>query len=256
MSALWKPTDEFHAQLTYYYQLGTANGFPYAATQLAAYNEPINPAGQPQGDFTNPELATQLYTAPVPAGVGRLSNADNNLEGAHDTVDLAALTLEYDMGFATLTSASSFANHSNRSNDDLTALYTNFYFFQSLYGQNPRSFIQGDDRLDDKPWSQEFRLASKTGGKIEWVTGLFYKNEKTNIQEHEFDAGYLDFYNACAPVYGQSAGDGTTPSYCGVGETAYTPVRLPLSTVFPSSRIRHTSATSRPSTPISPRSAR
>ena len=30
------------------------------------------------------------------------------------------------MGFATLTSASSYAHHSNRSNDDLTALYTNF----------------------------------------------------------------------------------------------------------------------------------
>ncbi len=76
-------------------------------------------------------------------------------------MDLAALTLEYDMGFATLTSASSWAHHVNRSNDDLTALYTNFAFYQSLYGQNPRSYIQGQDRLDDQPWSQEFRLASK-----------------------------------------------------------------------------------------------
>ena len=223
IAALWKPSDEFHAQLTYYYQLGTANGFPYVATQLAAYNQPISPAGQPAGTYTNPPLATQLYNAPVPPGVDSLSNADNNLEGAHDVVNLAALTLEYDMGFATLTSASSFAHHVNRSNDDLTALYTNFYFYQSLYGQNPRSFIQGHDELDDKPWSQEFRLASKTGGTVDWVAGLFYKNETTNIQEHEFEPGYLDFYNACEPIYGQSAADGTTPSYCGVGETAYTP---------------------------------
>jgi outer membrane receptor protein involved in Fe transport len=223
ISALWKPSDAFHAQLSYYYQLGIADGFPYAATQSAAYNQWINPAGQPSGTYSNPPLATQLYDAPVPPGVDALSNADNILEGAHDKVDLASLTLEYDMGFATLTSTSSWAHHVNRSTDDLTALYTNFYFYQSLYGQNPRSLIEGRDVLDDKPWAQELRLASRTGGFFEWVFGVFYRDQKTNIQEHEFEPGYLDFYNACEPIYGQSAADGTTPSYCGVGETAYTP---------------------------------
>jgi outer membrane receptor protein involved in Fe transport len=223
ISALWRPSEAFHAQLSYYHQQATANGFPYAATQTAAYNQPINPAGQPPGNYTNPPLAVQLYNAPVPAGVDSLSNADNSIENAQDTVDLAALTVEYDLGFATLTSASSWAHHVNRSSDDLTQLYTNFFFFQSLYGQNPRSFIQGHDLLDDKPWSEEIRIASKGGGFFDYVAGLFYKDQQVNIQEHEFYPGYLDFYNACAPIYGQSAGDGTTPSYCGVGETAYTP---------------------------------
>ena len=223
IAALWKPNDDFHAQLSYYYQLGIAKGFPYAATQPDAYNAWINPAGQPSGTFSNPPLVAQLYSAPVPAGVDALSNADNVLEGARDKVDLAALTLEYDLGFATLTSASSWAHHVNRSNDDLTALYTNFFFYQSLYGQNPRSLIEGRDVLDDKPWSQELRLASKSGGTFEWVAGVFYKDQKTNIQEHEFEPGYLDFYNGCAPLYGQSVGDGTTPSYCGLGETGYVP---------------------------------
>lgn len=223
VAALWKPSDAFHASLTYYYQLDTAHGFPYAATQPAAYSQWISPATQPAGSYTNPPLATQLYTAPVPAGVDSLSNADNSLEGANDRVDLAALTLEYDLGFATLTSASSYAHHVNRSDDDLTALYTNFFFYQSLYGQNPRSFVQGRDVFDDRPWAEELRLASNTGGLLDWVFGLFYRNERTNIQEHEFYPGYLDFYNACEPIYGQSAGDGTTPSYCGVGETGYVP---------------------------------
>jgi len=34
------------------------------------------------------------------------------------------------------------------------------------------------------------------GGVIDWIGGLFYKDEKTNIQEHEFEPGYLDFYTA------------------------------------------------------------
>lgn len=223
IAALWKPNEALRAQLSYYYQFANAGGFPYAATTGAAYNQPLSAALQPSGTYSNPALATQLYNAPVPAGVDSLSNADNSLESAHDEVNLVALTVEYDLGFATLTSASSWAHHYNRSVDDLTALYTNFFFYQSLYGQNPRSLIQGHDLLDDKPWAQELRLTSKTGGRFDWVAGLFYKDQKTNIQEHEFEPGYLDFYNACAPIYGQSAGDGTTPSYCGLGETAYTP---------------------------------
>ena len=199
ISALWKPNDEFHAQLSYFYQLATANGFPQVATSAAAYNQPISTATQLPCSIpcTNPAPVAQLYNAPVPPGVDSLSSADNSLEGAHDTVDLLALTLEYDLGFATLTSASSWAHHINHSSDDLTAVYTNFSFYQSIYGQNPRSFIVGRDELDDKPWTQELRLASKEGGVIDWIGGLFYKDEKTNIQEHEFETGYLDFYNGC-----------------------------------------------------------
>lgn len=223
VAALWKPNEDFHAQLSYYHQLSDADGFPYVATSPAAYNQPISAANQPSGTFSNPALATQLYASPVPAGAGRLSTAENALTGTHDTVDMVALTLEYDMGFATLTSASSFARHSNRTLADETAEYTNFYFFQSYYGQNPRSFVQGHEEFDDKPWSQEIRLTSKTGEMFDWVGGLFFKHEKSIIQENDFIPGYLDFYNACAPLYGQSSGDGTTPSYCGVGQSAYTP---------------------------------
>ncbi len=227
ISALWKPNEGFHAQLSYYYQGETANGFPYAAINGAAYNQPISAFTQAPaaagGPYSNPALLSQLYNSAVPAGVDSLSNADNSLEGAHDEVNLVALMMQYDMGFATLTSDTSWAHHVNQSYSDLTALYTNFYFFQSLYGQNPRSFVQGRDAWIDTPWTQEIRLVSKPGGVVDWVGGLFYKSETSAIQEHEFYPGYLNFYNGCAPVYGQSGGNGTTPSYCGVGETAYTP---------------------------------
>lgn len=223
VAALWKPNESFHAQLSYYYQRATANGFPYAATSLAAFNQPINAAAQPSGDFTNPPLATQLYGAPVPAGVDSLSSAEYSADVTHDNVDLAALTVSYDMGFATLTSATAWAHHVNNTRADETHEYINFPFFQSLYGQDPRTYILGLESLDDRPFTQELRLASKVGGGVDWVAGLFYNDQKTTIREHDFYSGYLDFYNACAPIYGQSAGDGVVPSYCGLGETAYTP---------------------------------
>ena len=222
IAALWNATDAFQARLSYYYQRATGNGFPYVATSPAAYNQPLSAALLPQGNFTNPPVATQLYNSPVPPGVDSLSSAEYSPDTTHDNVDLAALTLSYDMGFATLTSATAWAHHVSHTRADETHEYTNFPFFQSLYGQDPRTFVVGLEELNDRPFTQELRLASKTGGVLDWVGGLFFNDQKTVIQEHDFIPGYLDYYNACAPIYGQSAGDGVTPSYCGVGETAYT----------------------------------
>ncbi|MDP9012255.1 MAG: TonB-dependent receptor plug domain-containing protein, partial [Pseudomonadota bacterium] len=218
VAALFKPSEEFHAQLSYYHQLSNANGFPYVATSLAGYNQPVSPAAlpinpnSPTGAFTNPPAISQYYNGPVPPGVDRLSSPENMASTTHDTVDMVALTLEYDMGFATLTSASSWAHHNNQTSADETAEYENFAGFpQDLYGQNPRMFIVGKEAFDDKPWSQELRLASKSGGKLEWVGGLFFKNQTTVIKEEDYYPGYNDFYNACAPIYGPSPEDFLTP---------------------------------------------
>jgi iron complex outermembrane receptor protein len=216
IAALWKPNDEFHAQLSYYYQLGTAGGFPYVATSRLAYTQPISARNLPARSLTS------LFPATVPAGVDTLSNADNGPDRTRDEVNLGALTVDYDMGFATLTSATSWSHHVNASSVDETGEYLNFSFSQSLYGQNPRTYIVGDESLDDKGWSQELRVASKAGGLIDWLAGLFYRSETTDIEENDYYPGYYDYYNACAPIYGQSSGDGVTPSRCGIGE-AYTP---------------------------------
>lgn len=221
-AALWKPSEVFHAQLSYYYQLDTAGGFPYVATSTAAYNEPISSANLPAGHF-NPPALTQLYAAPVPAGIDRLSNADNGPDITSDRVDLAALDLEADFGFATLTSSSSWTRHLNQSTVDETGEYLNFSFAQDLYGQNPRTYIVGDESLNDRAWTQELRLVSNPYAWGNWLLGVFYRDETTDIEENDWYPGYLDYYSACAPIYGQSVGDGVTPSQCGIGETNYTP---------------------------------
>ncbi|MGO9933049.1 MAG: TonB-dependent receptor [Steroidobacteraceae bacterium] len=225
LSVLWEPSAELKAQLSYYYQRSTANGFPYAATNPLAYTQPIAAANQflpfgTQQPVTSPPNILSLFPATVPPGTDRLTNAQNGLEGTVDDVNVVALNVDYDMGFATLTSSSSWAHHNNTTHDDLTALYENFNFYQNLYGQNPRTVIDGLDQLDDKIYAQEFRLASKTGGTFDWIAGLFYKQEKTYIQEHEYYPGYNDFYNACSGsgLYPPTDGLGVNGSACGVGE--------------------------------------
>jgi outer membrane receptor protein involved in Fe transport len=216
LAALYQPSESFKAELSYYYQRGEAGGFPYVATQSAAYNQWISTATQPPSPPAT-GLVPQLYNSAVPAGVDRLSSATNSLEGTNDEVNLVALSVDYDLGFATLTSSSSWARHDNTTHSDLTGLYTNFFFYQNFYGQNPRSFIQGYDRYSDKVWSQELRLASPEGEVFDWIAGLFYKDEKSLIQEHEFYPGYDDFYNSC-PQTVPSDTFGVNGSTCGLGE--------------------------------------
>jgi outer membrane receptor protein involved in Fe transport len=183
--------------LSYYYQLSTGDGFP--------------------------------FEAPAVYGSKSLSSVDYSPEGTKDKVNLFALTLDYDLGFATMTSATSYAHHHNDTVDDLTSLYTSFSFYTAYYGGNPRALVTGHQGLDDKLFSQEFRLASKTGGMFDWVAGLFFKDQKTYIQEHEFYPGYDDFFNACAPVYGSGS------PQCGLGEYYdVAPVVNGVPTVLPS----------------------
>jgi len=186
-SALWKPNDSFRAQLSYYFQRSTAAGYPYGAP---------------------------VY------GLKSLASTDYTQATTDDHVNLGALTLDFELGFATLTSNTSYAKHDNDTVGDVTSLYANFPFYAALYGMNPRVLVTGHQAFIDEPFVQELRLASKVGGPYDWVAGAFYKNEKTTIQEHDFYPGYLDYYNACVPIYGP--GDGINPSQCGIGETAYT----------------------------------
>ncbi len=225
VAMLWKPSDEFKAQLSYLFQRSSANGFPYIATGPLAYTQPIAAATQflPYGTQTpvsSPPNLLSLAPATVPAGTDRLTSASNSLEGTADDVNVAALSVDYNLGFATLTSSSSWAHHNNTTHDDLTAEYANFNFYQNLYGQNPRNIINALDQLDDKIYSQEFRLASKTGGTFDWITGLFYKDQKTYIQEHEYYPGYNAFYNACSGsgLYPSTDYGGVNASACGAGE--------------------------------------
>jgi iron complex outermembrane recepter protein len=189
VAALFKPDEEFKAQLSYYYQVSTGDGFPWASPQY---------------------------------GLNSLSSTDHIQDTTYDKVDLFALTLDGDLGFATLSSNSSWAHHVNESMSDLTGLFENFSFFSTLYGSNPRALITSPNAFNDQPWSQELRLASKSGGMFDWVGGVFFKNQTTVINEHQYYPGYQDFYNACEPTYGQNV-DFNPVSMCGTGYTPGTP---------------------------------
>jgi outer membrane receptor protein involved in Fe transport len=97
IAALFKPDDQFRAELNYYYQVSDAGGFP--------------------------STMPQIY------GTTSLTNGDYVAATIEDRVNLVALTLDYDLGFATLTSDSSWSHHNNVSQSDLSTIYIDFPFY-------------------------------------------------------------------------------------------------------------------------------
>ena len=186
IAALWKPSETFKAQLSYYYQLSNAAGYP---------------------------VVSPTY------GVDNYASTDHTRGTSQDEVNVLALTLTDDLGFATLTSNTSFSRHDNYSSGgDLTGEYASFSFYPAYYGQNPRVLVTADDQYHDRPWAEEIRLASKGGDKLDWVGGLFFRHEDSVIREHEFYPGYLDYFNACATANPDGVLSTTSAPLCGGGE--------------------------------------
>jgi outer membrane receptor protein involved in Fe transport len=88
-------------------------------------------------------------------------------------------TLDFDLGFATLTSASSYNEFESPFRGDLTT-----QFSPLLVGiVGPNEFLQEQTTAYDK-FTQELRLASPSNDKFEWLVGVYYTKEEGDILQH------------------------------------------------------------------------
>ena len=150
LSVLWRPTADLTVRLTGYAQdfdLDGNNGVdgslvpsPATASGFAIGLKPL--FGDYQQGRTSPETSKVRY---------RLYNA----------------TEDWDLGFGTLTSATSFGTFKDNSILDATALYG--------------TLIRG--QLDQKKFTQEVRLASQSDQTLEWLAGFYYTHETSGLQQ-------------------------------------------------------------------------
>ncbi len=99
-------------------------------------------------------------------------------EGVHDDVHIYGLTLNANLGFADLTSASSYFDRlSWQTQDASTSLY--------LTNQIPGLFVAVPYSEVDpsRQFTQEIRLTSHEGGPLHWVAGAFYSSLNSVWQE-------------------------------------------------------------------------
>jgi outer membrane receptor protein involved in Fe transport len=117
------------------------------------------------------------------------------LEPAEREVELSALEVEVDLGFATLTSSTSHYDHTGTGISDNSGVYARngwFYF----YGSSPRPMAQAERFYDDSAVAQELRLVSNGDDKVDWTVGLFYTDQDYDLGQNSYLVGYIPYLNA------------------------------------------------------------
>jgi iron complex outermembrane receptor protein len=148
----WKPNDQFTATASMMYQQQHQDD---DSSFFSTLSDPSNHVFRASREFASP--------------------IDNHFM-------LPSLDLRYDASYFDVISTTSYFNHGSHLYQDYT------HFISSVLFGNPYLFGPGEvesaDHVDiQRNWTQEVRLQSHPGGRLNWVVGGFYgHNEQTSSQ--------------------------------------------------------------------------
>ncbi|MBL8648036.1 MAG: TonB-dependent receptor [Sphingosinicella sp.] len=125
---------------------------------------------------TKSDAATNRYSRDV----GDLVSLYPTEERLDDAITVANLTLNYDFGGAKLTSSSSYLW--GKRNLDFSYAETGEVNTMAMFGfASFPNTSQGFYETKDRVFTQEVRLASKTGGDTDWIVGAYYQHIKNSF---------------------------------------------------------------------------
>ncbi|WP_438863058.1 TonB-dependent receptor [Neptunicella sp.] len=125
---------------------------------------------------------------------GEYENGAVQLEPSDREVKLTSLEVEWDLGFATLTSSSSDYRHAGSSTSDNTGFYAQQNWFSDLYYGTPRPMATAYRGYEEEAFVQELRLVSnQTQHNIDWVVGLYYMNQDSQANQDSYMQGYQEW---------------------------------------------------------------
>jgi iron complex outermembrane recepter protein len=134
----------------------------------------------------------------------------NIAEPFSDSVGLVSLSVNYDFGFANLTSASSYWRRISDISQDSTESTEGL--IATVFGVQEFVPNVSTERDISYQLSQEVRLASSDSSRLQWLVGGFYSNLKQTY----------DFYNA-APGFAPLSSGGATANPAGILSQVDTP---------------------------------
>ena len=199
MALLWKATESFSLKLSGMWQSIDAKNNGVAISELPAVYKDLN----------DPSA-----TRPVPPSVARPigdGRAQDYLvpEYFKKNIYFFTATADLDLGFADLTSASSYSRSKTRQGTDLTRILDNGY--HAIFDLN----------LDLKKFTQELRLTSQGKGPFKWMVGGFYTHEKSDNAQNIL---LLDNDNVPVPAINPATVAGlptTYKEYAAFGQASY-----------------------------------
>lgn len=114
-----------------------------------------------------------------------------------DKTDLGSLVATFDVGLATITSASSYYDKSNYTVADGTPGMINIggtsFIVYYPYNFFPRTTNPQHTNDTDRSFVQELRMVSKEGGRFDYVVGLYFQDEKNNMGMVQTDPGVTEY---------------------------------------------------------------
>lgn len=163
VAARYEPSDAIDLNLTYYFQFQDIGGRQASSHRLDHF----------------------------PVRFGKYESALRVLEPAKRDNQLWALEGSFDLGFATLTSATGYSRYLSRATRDQTDLAIELGIDYEAF---PAMVDITDDRLAEKRFNQEFRLVSDNDGPFSWTAGAFYNRFNRSLDYTERTPGLHDFF--------------------------------------------------------------
>ena len=137
----------------------------------------------------------------------------------HRIVDLTALTLSADVGFATVTSSSSYAKNRDQSGYDESPFLLKFNSLSPLYyGSYPRATTEFFTDYTDSSFVQELRLVSKEGGAWDYAVGGFFRREINDLFQYETIPGFASWADLPGSADAVNATLGGGANYASFGD--------------------------------------
>ena len=156
---LWRVTDTLEANLTYYYQ--------------------------------DQQVGARTVNHDLAFDTGRYVSGHRFLEPDNIKNQLLALELNWDLGFAVLTSATGGSKFESDGQRDQTDLLMDFEFG---YEDFPQFAAYTHETADEETFNQELRLVSQGDSRWNWIAGAFYNRFEAKTSSAEYTPGIPEWY--------------------------------------------------------------
>lgn len=191
----WQPTNAVELQVNYVHQ--------YINSANAQYSNPGYSGGELNLTTASPVPPSATNPAAWPDSsfnlnpTGPYDSTAFTLSPYNDKVDLVSAVATVDLGFASLTSASSYYDHDSFAAADYTpAFFSNAGFNFNVYPPYnfyPRMLPITEVPTDDHSFIQEVRLVSDGRNRLDYVVGAYYQREGGSVQFHQYIPGLLEY---------------------------------------------------------------
>ncbi len=106
--------------------------------------------------------------------------------------------MNIDLGFATLTSSTSYYDHYGDSTSENTGFYAQAGFL-SFYYNYPRPMASAVRTWSDRALIEEIRLVSEIEGAVDYVLGFWYQDQDLYSTQDSFLRGFKSWWDAAVP---------------------------------------------------------